>query len=94
MPAINKRFFLTQANKFERAAVRLYPKLSPAPYAGCFPLMASLPFGEAEARENNRRHEDNFYRREVGKRSIQKQSFVFCKSQRNCVLLPPSYLTV
>ena len=31
--------------------------------------MASQPFGGAEARKNNRRHENHFYRHEVVKRS-------------------------
>ena len=38
-------------------------------YVGYFPFMASLPFGEAEAHRNNQRHENKFYRCEVGKRS-------------------------
>jgi hypothetical protein len=51
-------------------------------------------FGEAEAYGNNRRHEDNFYRRGVGKQSIRKTTLSVCwKSQRNCVLLMPSSLT-
>ncbi|MDR0749615.1 MAG: hypothetical protein LBF62_08600 [Tannerellaceae bacterium] len=46
------------------------PEVISRTYVGYFPHMASLPFGEAEAHENNRRYEDNFYRCGVGKRSI------------------------
>jgi hypothetical protein len=37
--------------------------------------MASQPFRGAEARENNQRHENNFYRRGIGKRSKEKDIF-------------------
>ncbi|MDL2277132.1 hypothetical protein LJC57_00925 [Parabacteroides sp. OttesenSCG-928-G07] len=36
-------------------------------YVGYFPLMSSQPVWRAEARGNNQRHENNSYRREVGK---------------------------
>jgi hypothetical protein len=40
------------------------PEVISRAYVGYFPLMASQPFGGAEARNNNQRHENNFYRRE------------------------------
>jgi len=42
----------------------IVPEVISQAYSGYFPLMASLPLGEAKARE------DNFYRCGVGKRSI------------------------
>jgi len=41
-------------------------------YVGYFPLMASQPLVEAEAYENNRRHENNFYCRGVDEQSKRK----------------------
>jgi hypothetical protein len=48
------------------------PEVISRAYVGYFPLMASQPFGGAEAHGNNQRHENNFYRRGVVERSKEK----------------------
>jgi hypothetical protein len=54
--------------------------------------MASLPFGEAEARENNQRHENNFYRFEVWQTEQKTRFLFFWKSELKTLILRPSYL--
>lgn len=55
----------------------IVPAVIPRAYVGYFLLMASQPVWRAEARRNNQRHENNCYRREVGKRSLKNYLFIF-----------------
>jgi len=52
------------------------PEVISCAFVGYFPLMASLPLGGAEARENNQRHWNIFYSREVGKRNLKYYSCI------------------
>jgi hypothetical protein len=69
-PEVKDRGFLNkeELNLLINTKMKIVPEVISRTYVGYFPPMASLPLGGAEARENNQRHENNFYLSGVGKR--------------------------